>query len=285
MSTMVVALLREVFFGDESDGRLGRLLAEARQKGAELVVLPELAHLPWRPAFREAVRGDAEPLRGRTFERLSKAARFEAVAVLGGAIVVDEANGQRYNTALLLDQYGELVASYRKLHLPDEPGFYEADHYAPGDGIPRVVEQFPLRLGVQICSDVNRPEGSHILAAMGAEVLLCPRATEARTFPRWRTVLTANAITSSCYVLSVPRPRPEFDVPLGGTSIAIAPDGTVLGESEETLMLVELERTCVERARVSYPGYLAVRSELYARGWAEVVPAPQPGGEGFGSDT
>lgn len=276
MSTMVVALVREVFFDDEGDGRLRHLLAEARRKGAELVVLPELAHLPWRPAFREPDPFDAEPPRGRTLERLSKAARFEAIAVLGGAIILDEQNGQRYNTALLVDPNGERVATYRKLHLPDEPGFWEAAHYAPGDDVPRVVSGFPLGLGVQICSDINRPEGSHMLAAMGAEALLCPRATEAGTFPRWRTVLAANAITSCCYVLSVPRPRPEFGVPLGGPSIAVGPDGTVLVESEETLVFVELERTRVEQARVGYPGYLAVRPQLYARGWAEAARATGP---------
>lgn len=271
MSNMVVALIREVFHDDEGDRRLRTLLAEARQKGAELALLPELPLMPWRPAFREPRAEDGEPLNGPTFERLSRAARFEAIAVLGGAIVVDADSGQRHGTTLLVDAYGNLVSTYRKLHVPQEPGFWEADHYAAGDAPPSVVEGFPLRLGVQICSDVNRPEGSHLLAALGAEVVLCPRATEAATYPRWRTVLTANALVGCTYVLSVPRPAPEFDVPLGGPSVAIGPNGDMLAESEDALVLVELDRSVIETARTRYPGYLAVRADIYARGWAEVA--------------
>src|SRR5207249_7365128 len=112
----------------------------------------------------------------------------------------------------------EFVGSYRKLHLPEEEGFWETSHYDPGDRPPSVIHGLPLPIGIQICSDVNRPEGSHLLGALGAELIVCPRATEAATFARWKTVLTANAITSCTYVISVPRPQPEFGVPLGGPS-------------------------------------------------------------------
>jgi predicted amidohydrolase len=133
------------------------------------------------------------------------------------------------------------------------------------------VGAFALRLGVQICSDVNRPEGCHLLGALGAEVIAAPRATEAETFDAWRLVLRANALTSTAYVLSVPRPRPEDGVPLGGPSIAVAPDGSVLVETTDPLAVVTLERARVAAARRDYPGYLAVPARVYARGWERVA--------------
>ena len=124
-----------------------------------------------------------------------------------------------------------------------------------------------MRFGIQVCSDVNRPEGSLLLGALGAEVIACPRATEAVTFPRWKIVLISNALTSCTYVISVPRPQAEFGVPLGGPSFAVAPTGDVLVESTEPIELVTVERHVIEQARQRYPGYLPTRAELYAEGW------------------
>ena len=132
-----------------------------------------------------------------------------------------------------------------------------------------------MRFGIQVCSDINRPEGSLLLGALGAEVIVCPRATEAATFSRWKTVLTANALTSCTYVISVPRPQLEFGVPLGGPSFAVAPTGDVLIESTEPIALVTIERNVIEQARQRYPGYLPTRAELYAEGWKSVARIPR----------
>ena len=127
-----------------------------------------------------------------------------------------------------------------------------------------------MRMGVQICSDINRPEGCHLLGAMGADVIVNPRATEAATFDRWRTVFIANAMTSGVYVLSVNRPHEEHGVLLGGPSFAVAPTGEVLAESSNPLTLVALDPGVVSQARQRYPGYLATRADLYAEGWKQV---------------
>jgi predicted amidohydrolase len=156
------------------------------------------------------------------------------------------------------------------VHVPDEPGFWESLHYEPGDRPPVRIDHFAMPLGVQICSDVNRPTGSLQLGALGAELIVVPRATEATTFEPWRTVMQANALTSCCYVVCVNRPRPELGVPFGGPSIAIAPDGEVLTETAETLCVVELSRQVARRARAEYPGYLAEPAGLYAEGWRAV---------------
>jgi predicted amidohydrolase len=201
---------------------------------------------------------------------MSDAARAAGIAVVGGAIVRDPSTRRRHNTALVFDGTGALVASYRKVHLPDEEGFWETRHYEPGDALPPVVDCFPLRLGLQICSDINRPQGSQLLGAMGAEVIINPRATEAATFARWKTVFIANAMTSGVYVLSVARPREEFGVKLGGPSCAVAPTGDVLVETTDPVAIVDLDRAVIEDARRKYPGYLATRADLYAQGWQSV---------------
>jgi N-carbamoylputrescine amidase len=173
--------------------------------------------------------------------------------------------------ALLFDDAGRLAGSYAKLHLPDEEGFHEPAHYEPGSEPPAVLPLGGVPLGVQICSDANRPEGSHLLGALGAEILLVPRATAAATWESWKLVLRANAMTSSAFVLSVNRPAPEFGVPLGGPSVAIAPDGEVLLETTAPLVVAELDRGAIAAARKGYPGYLAVRAGLYARAWSAVA--------------
>jgi predicted amidohydrolase len=268
---LTVALISDVFFDADAERRLEARLAEARVAGADLAMLPEIPLNPWSPATMDAHAEDAEEPGGPRHEALSGAARAAGIGVVGGAIVRDTVDGLRRNTALVFDAQGRLVAHFAKLHLPEEPGFWETSHYVPGHQAAQVVGSFGMPVGIQICSDINRPEGSHLLAASGAEAILAPRATEQRTYERWRVVLRANALTSCAYVLSVNRPRPEGGVLLGGPSVAIAPDGTVLLETTDAVAVVRLERAAVAAARIHYPGYLPVRARLYADAWDEVA--------------
>jgi predicted amidohydrolase len=266
-----VALIRMVFPERDAAGRLREALKQARSQEAELAVLPELPLNSWSPATKTRQDDEAEPPAGPRHRAMREAAREVGIGIIGGAIIHDPNSGRRYNTALAFDRMGELIGSYRKLHLPEEEGFWETSHYDPGDKPPSVIHGLPMRLGIQVCSDVNRPEGSLLLGALGAEVIVCPRATEALTFPRWKTVLTANALTSCTYVISVPRPQSEFGVPLGGPSVAVAPTGDVLVESTEPIAFVTIERKVIEQARQRYPGYLPTRADLYAEGWNTVM--------------
>jgi predicted amidohydrolase len=269
--SMVVALISDVFFSSDGRDRLRLRLGEARSLGADLAVLPELPLDPWFPASDQPRDEDAEPPDGPRQRALSDAAREAGIGVVGGAIVADPATGTRRSTAFVHDASGRLLSRYAKLHLPEEPGFWETSHYEPGDQPPRAVDGFPLTVGVQLCSDINRPEGCHLLGAQGVEAILAPRATEAATWPRWHIVLIANALTSTAYVLSVNRPKPEFGVPIGGASIAVAPDGEVLLETTEPVAVVRLERGAISRARAGYPGYLPVRAQLYADAWGQIA--------------
>jgi predicted amidohydrolase len=270
-----VALIRKVFASADGVVELRKALAQARSQGAQLAVLPEIPLNAWSPATKTPQDDEAEPPAGPRHRAMSEAAGQVGIALIGGAIIRDPKSGRCHNTALAFDRSGELVGSYRKLHLPEEEGFWETSHYDPGDKPPSVIQGLPLRFGIQVCSDVNRPEGSLLLGALGAEVIFCPRATEAATFLRWKTVLTANALTSCTYVISVPRPRPEFGVPLGGPSFAVAPTGDVLVESTEPIALVTIDRDVIKQARQRYPGYLPTRAELYAEGWKSVTGIPR----------
>jgi N-carbamoylputrescine amidase len=101
--------------------------------------------------------------------------------------------------------------------------------------------------------------------------MINPRATEERTYQRWKTVFRANALTSCLYVLSVNRPYPEDGVLIGGPSVAFDPNGELLLETTDAVTLVTLDAKVVTDARRAYPGYLPVRARLYADAWDEVA--------------
>ncbi len=261
-----VALIHEVFFDDSDSSKLVEHLERALSLGADAALLPELPLNGWAPATKVSHDEDAEPVDGPRQRRMAEAARTVGIALVGGAIVCD-GDGRRRNTAVVYGADGAVLGRYDKVHLPEEEGYWETSHYVAGDEPPVLVPGLPLRVGLQICSDVNRPEGIQLLAAQGVEVVLAPRATPSETYERWRLVLRANAVTSGAYVLSANRPRPEGGASIGGPSIAIAPTGEVLAESEEPVTVVALSRATVEEATRTYPGYLKRFPELYARGW------------------
>lgn len=261
-----VALISEVFFGPDAEARLAEVLARVRALGAEVAVLPELGLDPWVPCSRTPSDDDAEPASGRRETLLRAAARRAGIATVGG-VIVRGADGVRRNTALFVDAGGDIVASFAKIHVPQEPGFWERDHYADGDEVAMPFAHAGVRYGLQICSDIMRPVGVAMLAAHGVDVVLHPRATEPDTWESWRCVMRAAAITSGCWVLTVNRPRGEGGTPLGGPSCAIAPDGTIVVESTETITIATVDTESVRQAETDYPGYLPLRTELYADAW------------------
>ncbi len=269
---LAVALISEVFWEPDGPIRLKDRLAEAADRGADLAVLPEIPLNPWSPATKDARDEDAEPMDGPRTTAQAAAASEAGIGLIGGIIHRAE-DGARTSRALAFDAAGTIVARYEKLHLPEEEGFWETSHYQPGDEPPRPIDAFGIPIGIQLCSDVNRPEGTHLLGAQGAVAAISPRATEEATYQRWKMVFIANAMTSCCYVVSVNRPHPENGVQLGGPSVVIGPRGEVLAETTDRLVIVTLDMSVVRDARRGYPGYLPVRAGIYARGWSEVAGA------------
>jgi predicted amidohydrolase len=270
-NTLTVALVHEVFHGPDGPVRLRQRLDEARGGGGELALLPELPLQTWVPATKDARDEDAEPTGGSLHRLLSDASRESKIGVMGGAIVRDASTGRRFNRALLYDARGELAGTYDKLHVPCEEGFWEAHHYDAGDEPPHRVDTFGLPVGMQICSDLQRPQGVYLLGAQGAAAVFGPRATPATSYQRWRRVIRIAAQLSATYVISVNRPSPEGGAPIGGPSVVADPDGELLVETTEPVTCVTLESSAVDRAREEYPGYLDVRAELYARAWRELA--------------
>ncbi len=268
---LTVALVSEVFWQPDGIGRLGDTLDQCVERGADLAVLPEIPLNPWRPATKVPHDEDAEPMDGTRAGAMAAAARAAKIGLVGGIIHRDSSTGRRTSRVLVFDRAGALAATYEKLHLPEEPGFWETSHYEPGTRAPERIDAFGLPVGVQVCSDTNRPEGSHLLGAQGVQAILIPRATEERTYQRWKVVFRANALTSGCYVLSVNRPDPEEGVLIGGPSIAVDPNGQVLLETTDRISVVTLESSVVRDARIAYPGYLPVRARLYADAWGEIA--------------
>jgi predicted amidohydrolase len=267
---LTIALISEVYWEPDGAARLADRLREAADRGADLAVLPELPLNPWSPATKEAREEDAEPMDGPRATAQAAAAAEAGIGLIGG-IVHRADDGRRTSRALAFDRGGTLVGTYEKLHLPEEEGFWETSHYEPGTEPPRRIDAFGVPIGLQLCSDNNRPEGTHLLGAQGVTAMLNPRATEEATYQRWKTVWRANALTSCCYVLSVNRPHPEQGVLIGGPSVAIDPKGEVLIETTDTLALITVDGAMVASARRGYPGYLPVRARLYADAWAEIA--------------
>lgn len=265
-----VALVSDTFFEPDGPVRLKQTLTEAAGRGADLAVLPELPLNGWAPATKRPSDDDAEPMGGPRTTAQAEAAAEANIGLIGGIIHRAE-DGRRTSRALAFDRAGRIVATYEKLHLPEEEGFWETSHYEPGDEPPRRIDAYGLPIGLQICSDNNRPQGTQLLGAQGAMAMINPRATEERTYQRWKTVFQANAMTSCVYVLSVNRPYPEEGVLLGGPSVAFDPNGTLLVETTDRITLVTIEADTVLQARRRYPGYLPVRAQLYADAWSEVA--------------
>ena len=149
---LTVALVSEVFWEADGAQRLRQRLAEAAERGADLAVLPELPLNPWRPATKDAHDDDAEPMDGPRATTQREAAQEAGIGLVGGIIHRDADTGRRASRALVIDRAGEIRATYEKLHLPEEPGFWENEPRRARHSRAKRIDVFGLPIGVQICS-------------------------------------------------------------------------------------------------------------------------------------
>lgn len=259
---MKIALCQMNSRGDvaANDAEALRLLREAADGGADLAALPEV----W-PAqgSREEMHAAAEPIPGPRVDRLCGVARDAGMWIAAGS-VLEAAEGRVFNTSVVIDDRGEIVASYRKIHLfdvepPGSPPFRESTVFAAGHDVVSTATPFG-RIGLSICFDLRFPELYRMLAVAGAEIVLVPSSfREATGRDHWEVLLRARAIEDQVVVIAAAQWGPWGSERAGrqayGHSMVVDPWGRVLADAGEgvgvTFCDVDLEE--IHRVREALP--------------------------------
>ncbi len=280
--TLSVALVQRAVSEDRAENRRATAdrVREARDRGARVVVLGELFATRYPCQTEDPARfALAEPIPGPTTAAMSTLAA-ECGVVLVVPLFERRAPGLCHNSLVVLGTEGETLGLYRKLHVPDDPQFYEKFYFTPGDGGCLVCPTPFGALGTLICWDQWFPEAARLTALAGAELLLYPtaigwmpseKAAEgAAQLDAWRTIQRAHAIANGVFVVSVNRvgfePSPEGGIEFWGHSFVCDPQGVVLaeaGEGEE-LVVVELDLSRIEAVRAWWPFLRDRRVDAYA---------------------
>jgi len=253
--------------------------------GAELIVLPELHRSLYFCQTEQAQYFDlAEALQGPTFETLAQVAKSQKVVIVG-SIFERRQSGVYHNTALVIESDGTLAGHYRKMHIPDDPGFYEKYYFTPGDtGFEPIVTSVG-RLGVLICWDQWFPEAARLMALAGAELLIYPTAIgwdptdqpseKRRQCNAWETVQRGHAIANGLPLLAVNRVGRELAtadkdaaaIDFWGNSFACDTMGKVLlrySQDQEQSEIIDIDLAESEATRRTWPFMRDRRVDAYS---------------------
>jgi N-carbamoylputrescine amidase len=247
---------------------------EAAAAKADLVVLPEL-HLG--PYFCQNEDYNnfalAQPIPGPATEALSAIAKKLNIVIVS-TIFEERAPGLYHNTAVVFDKDGRIAGKYRKMHIPDDPGFYEKYYFTPGDLGFTPIETSIGKLGVQVCWDQWYPEGARLMALAGADILIYPTAIgwdpndtpeeQQRQLNAWITVQRAHAVANGIPVIScnrigfeqAPDQEPGIGIDFWGNSFIAGPQGEILdsaNESEVKVLTATLDPARSKRVRQIWP--------------------------------
>jgi N-carbamoylputrescine amidase len=256
-------------------------IREAAGKGAQIVCLQELFRSQYFCREEDPGLFDlAEPVPGPTTESLARLARELQVAIIG-PVFERRAAGVYHNTAVVMDADGALLGIYRKMHIPDDPGYYEKYYFTPGDLGFRCFDTRFARVAPLVCWDQWYPEAARLAALSGAQVLFYPTAIGWHPAEKsrdgtaehdaWRTIQRAHAIANGLYVAAVNRVGhegpPQTGLEFWGGSFVADPFGQVLAEAshdaEETL-IVECDPRRIEQVRRNWPFLRDRRIDAYA---------------------
>jgi len=266
----------------ENAERAAARVEEAAGRGASVVCLPELYRTRYFCQSEDPAHFDlAEPVPGPSSERFAEVARRCGVAVVV-PIFERRAPGLYHNSALVFDADGTLAGSYRKMHVPDDPAFYEKYYFAPGDLGFRAFDLRAGRVGVLICWDQWYPEGARLTALQGAVLLLYPTAIGwhpgekarhgAAQREAWRTVQRAHGIANGVYVAAVnrvgfePGPLGQEGLEFWGGSFLCDPFGVEIAEAsagEEEVLVGEVDLSRLEEVRRGWPFLRDRRIDAY----------------------
>jgi N-carbamoylputrescine amidase len=252
-------------------------IREAAGRGAQIVCLQELFRSQYfcreeNPAWFDL----AEPVPGPSTERLGRLAE-ELGVVLIAPVFERRAAGVYHNSAAVIDASGALLGVYRKMHIPDDPLYYEKFYFTPGDLGFRVFDTRFARLAVLVCWDQWYPEAARLAALGGAQVLFYPTAIgwhpaekasqgEAQ-FDAWRTIQRAHSIANGVYVAAVNRVGCEGPLEFWGGSFVADPFGQVLSQAShdrEEILITECDPRRIEEVRRNWPFLRDRRVDAYA---------------------
>ncbi len=265
----------------ENFSNASRRIAQAARQGARIICTPELFRSQY---FCQTENHDyfklAEPIPGPSTRELAKLARRHKVVIIA-SLFEKRAPGLYHNSAAILDAEGGLQGVYRKMHIPDDPLYYEKFYFTPGDLGFRAWQTAHGKIGVCICWDQWYPEAARLTALQGAAILFYPTAIGwhpgekarhgAEQHSAWETIQRSHAIANGCYVAAVNRAgleRPEGGpgIEFWGQSFVAGPGGQILGkagaENEETL-LVSVDLNQVDLTRTHWPFLRDRRIDAY----------------------
>lgn len=251
-------------------------IGEAARQGATIVCLQELFKSQYFCQSEDtSLFALAEPIPGETTRKLAKAARQHKV-VLVSSLFERRTAGLYHNTAVIFDQDGSVVGRYRKMHIPDDPLYYEKFYFTPGDLGFQVHQTSRGACGVLVCWDQWFPEAARLTALQGAQFLFYPTAigwlpgeapemNEAQ-HSAWETAQRAHAIANGVFVVAVNRVGLEGQLQFWGQSFVADPFGRVLARAsstDEETMLVECDLSLIEQTRQNWPFLRDRRIDAY----------------------
>jgi len=261
---------------DRNLAATARRIRLAAEGGARIVCVQELFRSRYFPQTEDTEGfALAEPIPGPTTECFCPLAR-ELEVVIVASVFEARAPGVYHNTALVIDADGQIMGRYRKMHIPDDPGFHEKFYFAPGDLGFRTFRTRHAQVAVLICWDQWFPEAARLAALGGAEIIFYPTAigwgsgenrTERRTqLEAWELVQRSHAVTNGVYVAAVNRVGREGKITFWGNSFVSDPSGRVLaraaGNKPETL-LVDCALGSIAEARQNWPFLRDRRIDAY----------------------
>ena len=284
--------------------RAGRLIREAAQQGAQIICLKELFNSPYFCKAEQTDRFDlAEPIPGPTTDAMQALAR-ELAVVLVVPLFERQAAGVYRNSAAIIDADGSLLGVYRKMHIPDDPLFYEKYYFTPGESRPepggepighasgfKVWKTRYATIGVLICWDQWYPEAARITSLLGAQVLFYPTAigwhpAEKDEWGRaqvdaWRTIQRSHAIANGVYVAAPNRVGHEDEAGTNGLtffghSFIVDPFGRAVVEAgeDESILIARCDPALIETVRRNWPFLRDRRVDAYGPILSRYLGAP-----------
>ena len=267
------------------------MIREVADRGAQIIATQELFCLPYFPQTQDDRCFDlAEPIPGPTSQRLGDLAEQLKIHLIA-SLFERRAAGMFHNTAVMFDPCGQIVGKYRKMHIPDDPRFYEKFYFTPGD-LGWQVQQTPdASVGMLICWDQWFPEAARLSALGGAQIIICPTAIawcpdepapeQQRQRDAWLTVQRAHAISNGVFFAAINRTGVERELTFWGGSFVADPGGRVIaeaGDDQPQIVVADCDLSQISRSRQAWPFLRDRRVDAYGDlGQRFIDPQPKGG--------